>query len=895
VLSKLETFAKLGYEDALKQYPEDLNHRLKWLGIFNRPHRTPGKFMTRLRLPNGIVTSAQLRYFASVISKYDRSVGVADITTRQNIELRGLVLEDIPELIRGLRDVGVCNFQTGLDNIRNVVGSPVAGIDPQEMFDTRQLCREIDDLITGQGNGNPEFSNLPRKFNICVSGGRDDYAHTDINDIGFRPVLKDGVLGFNVVVGGYMGSVRIMGAIPLDAWVQRSEVVPLCRAILRLYRDNGSREDRKKLRMMYLIEDLGLDKFRAEVERYLGRSLERAATVEDSSWQRRDLHGVHPQKQPGLNWVGINIPVGRLHREDLTDLASLADRYSSGELRLTVEQNAIFPNVPSSKVHDLLNEPLLRRFTSSPGRLMRNLVSCTGAQFCGNGLYETKNRAMKMARDLESELDIPNDIRINWTGCPNSCAQAQLGEIGILGSGAVKDGKPVEGVDIYLGGRVGEHAKFGQLHKSSVATDDLKDVLMELLITEFGATLTPKGMSRMMVDLMKKSATTVVVESSQPKKKGKVVKLSLEEVAKHNTEASCWLAVKGNVYDVTSYIEAHPGGKEIVMAHAGTECTEEFKAVHSPGAWTMLELYKIGALNDDFELPSFEEETSSSSPATTTTAAAAPAEATNAQGEPITLFNMRKVSLPLVQKDVISPDTRVFRFALPTSQHRLGLPTGQHILLSGKVDGELVTRAYTPISCDDDLGYVDFVVKVYFANVHPKFPEGGKFTQHLEAIKLGDTIDFQGPTGHIVYWKDGLFTVKGEPHYAKRLGLIAGGSGIAPIMQVVRHILKDPEDETELHVLFANQTEADILLREELDETAAKYPDRLKVWYTLDRPSEGWQYSSGFIDEEMLKAHMPPADKRTYVLMCGPAPMIDYACLPNLHKLGFKSHQCVVY
>ncbi|XP_076450996.1 NADH-cytochrome b5 reductase 2-like isoform X2 [Babylonia areolata] len=261
---------------------------------------------------------------------------------------------------------------------------------------------------------------------------------------------------------------------------------------------------------------------------------------------------------------------------------------------------------------------------------------------------------------------------------------------------------------------------------------------------------------------------------------------------------------------------------------------------------------------------------------------------------PVTLKDPTvKYPLKLVDKEEISQDTRRFRFALPSPEHILGLPVGQHIYLTARIDGSLVIRPYTPVSSDDEKGYVDLVIKVYFKNVHPKFPDGGKMSQYLENMQIGDYMDFRGPNGLLVYDGKGTFKIrpdkKEEPEtkMAKNVGMIAGGTGITPMLQLIRQVFKDPEDNTNLWLIFANQTENDILLRTELEEIQQEHPSRFKLWYTLDRPVAGWKYSSGFINDQMIKEHLPPPGDDTLILMCGPPPMIQFACQPNLDKLGY--------
>jgi len=253
-----------------------------------------------------------------------------------------------------------------------------------------------------------------------------------------------------------------------------------------------------------------------------------------------------------------------------------------------------------------------------------------------------------------------------------------------------------------------------------------------------------------------------------------------------------------------------------------------------------------------------------------------------------------KYALKLIEKIELSHDTRLFRFALPSQEHCLGLPIGQHIYLSARINGSLVVRPYTPTTSDEDLGHMDLVVKIYPANTHPKFPDGGKMTQYLEAMNIGDSIDVRGPSGLLVYKGRGVFDIKEDKKGAskevqvKQVSMIAGGTGITPMLQLVRAVFRDPEDKTNLNLLFANQTEEDILLRNELEEVQKKYPDRFKLWYTVDRPKEGWKYSSGFVNAEMIEKALAPPSGDNLVLLCGPPPMINFACTPNLDKLGYS-------
>lgn len=269
---------------------------------------------------------------------------------------------------------------------------------------------------------------------------------------------------------------------------------------------------------------------------------------------------------------------------------------------------------------------------------------------------------------------------------------------------------------------------------------------------------------------------------------------------------------------------------------------------------------------------------------------------------PVTLIDPTiKYPLKLVDKEKVSHDTRRFRFQLPSPDHILGLPVGQHIYLTAKKDGDLIIRPYTPVSSDDDKGYMDLVIKVYFKNVHPKFPDGGKMSQYLENMSVGDYIDVRGPNGLLVYEGKGLFSIrpdkKSPPKQRKytKVGLIAGGTGITPMLQIIRHVFKDPSDKTQLSLLFANQSESDILLRPELDDLAAEHRDKFHLWYTVDRPTEGWSYSKGFIDSTMIQEHLPPPGDDVLIAICGPPPMVQFACNPALDKLGYAPQSRFVF
>jgi ferredoxin-nitrite reductase len=311
-------------------------------------------------------------------------------------------------------------------------------------------------------------------------------------------------MGFNVVLGGYMSIKRVAESIDSGMWIKadRESVVTLSEAILRIFRDESERKDRQKARLIWLVEKYGVEGFKDAVVKEV-ESYNRGVKIYDQqprpadTFERRDLLGVHPQKQTGKVRVGILVPTGRLSPNECRQLADLAEKYSGGELRLTVEQNVLLPNVYEADVDDMLAEPCLKgdsRFKVNPGFIEGNVVSCTGAQFCGLALIETKNNAEELGRKLESLVTVDRPIRIHWTGCPNSCGQVQAADIGIMGGPARKEinGKKmaVPGCKIFVGGRIGEDAHLSmEPVKSGIPLDDedLIPALVDILKTEFGA------------------------------------------------------------------------------------------------------------------------------------------------------------------------------------------------------------------------------------------------------------------------------------------------------------------------------------------------------------------------------------------------------------------------
>jgi ferredoxin-nitrite reductase len=467
-------FAELGWE----AIPKDDVERLKWWGIFLRRQSEgePGFFMVRIRIPNGIATAAQVRTIAAVIR--ERGRGIADITTRQQVQMRWIRIEDVPDILERLRAVGLVTLQTGMDNVRNVVGCPLAGLIATELLNAAPVVRKFTALFVG----NRAFTNLPRKFNVMITGCRENCTHAETQDLALVPASRDGVAGFNVLVGGKIGSGGYRIATPLDVFVTPEEAPALCAAIVLIFRDYGPREARNKARLAFLLDDWGVTRFRQVLEDRMGYRLTPAGRDERKP-TATDHIGVTPQKQPGRSAVGLLVPVGRLQAEHLEELARLAEVYGDGEVRFTTGQNVIIPHVPDEKREALLAEPLLRELRPDPPPLLRGLVSCTGTDYCNLALIDTKRRALGIARRLQEKIQRP--VTVHWSGCPAGCGNHPVADIGLLGKKIRHNGQVVEGVDVFVGGSSGPQANLALKVLEDVPCDELEGVL-EVLI-RYGA------------------------------------------------------------------------------------------------------------------------------------------------------------------------------------------------------------------------------------------------------------------------------------------------------------------------------------------------------------------------------------------------------------------------
>jgi len=452
--------------------------RLKWYGLFLR-NPTPGFFMIRVRIPGGRTGSYQLRALADIAGTCGN--GVLDLTTRQQVQLRQIRIEDVPAVFAKMEEVGLTSLQTGMDNVRGVMTCPVAGLSPEEVSDATQLVRALTEEILG----NRDYSNLPRKFNVAVTGCPDNCVHMETQDLALVPACHDDAhgkrIGYNVLAGGKLGSGGYRIATPLDIFVTEHDALDVSRAIIHLFREHGSRENRTQARLAFLLDEWGEDRFRQEVETRVGKTLSRAGIDARKAVEKSHV-GIYRQKQPGMNYVGLNVLVGRIKYDDLTRIAALAEKYGTGEIRISPAQALIIPNVVDRKIGDLDREPLVKQFAYNPSPVYKGLVSCVGSDYCNLAVIETKGRAVETAKALEARLGSTlKPITMHWSGCPAACGNHLVADIGLLGKKAKIDGKVVDAVDVYVGGRSGPDSKLAVKIMEDVPCDKLPMVLEGLV------------------------------------------------------------------------------------------------------------------------------------------------------------------------------------------------------------------------------------------------------------------------------------------------------------------------------------------------------------------------------------------------------------------------------
>ena len=535
VRQKIIEFAESGWSSIPTEERDMWFSRFKFWGVF---HQRPGQesyFMMRLANTNGALTAEQLRvigdvadeYAAGPVSNPEFGDTWIDFTTRQSIQLHWLKLEDVPAIWERLEAVGLSSRSSGGDTMRNISGCPVAGRDKHEFVDAQPVLDEI----TTKLRADDDLANMPRKFNISVTGCREGCAQDSINGIGLEPARKriDGeqTRGFNVRVGGGLGGREPRKARSLDVFVRPEDAYAVVRGFVELYFEHGDRENRQKNRSRFFVDDWGTAKIRERLqESYVdwelldeGENLRDEYTYNAGRAPEEGNHdhiGVHEQAD-GDYYVGLSVPIGRLTASETVQLADLADEYGSGAMRLTRRQNPLILDIPESNLDSVLESEILEIHSPEPSVFTRGAMACTGSEFCSLALTETKARMAVMLRWLQSNVDMPDDVeqvKIHYSGCTADCGQAMTADIGFHGMRARKDGEVVEALDVGVGGGIGDNPSFVEWIRQRVPADEVPGLVKNLL-TAFAETRTEDQTFRQWVGATAKDDLVEIAEPEE--------------------------------------------------------------------------------------------------------------------------------------------------------------------------------------------------------------------------------------------------------------------------------------------------------------------------------------------------------------------------------------------
>lgn len=478
VIHDIYRYAQTGFSTIT----DDDFDRMKWYGVYRQKPKDGGYFMMRLRLPGGQITGAQAIKISELSDRFAH--GFCDITTRMTIQYHWLKIEDIPTIFSEMDAAGIATAGACGDIPRNVVGCPVAGLDPEEIIDATDVVHEVDNGVVN----NKAFSNLPRKYKISVAGCCINCAQPDINDVGVfglkRTVNGQEERGYGIMIGGGLSSSPHLAKI-LPFFLKPEQVWPVTQAVTEVFRDEGYRLKRNRARFKFLVADWGVERMTDEVEKRLNFKPDRHTEFPTIRDQETDHIGIHKQKQGDLYWVGICFIGGRIRNSNLAKLGQLAQKYCApgqDAIRLTNKQNLLLINIPEANLPALKAELDDLGLDYNPSNFRKGCVSCTGIEFCNLAVAETKNRMIDLVNQLETQSGwYKNKIRIHFSGCPSSCGQHQIGDIGFRGARTKVNGEMVDAYDAFIGGRLGHNRRFNELLKGKIIAKDVHLFIDKLL------------------------------------------------------------------------------------------------------------------------------------------------------------------------------------------------------------------------------------------------------------------------------------------------------------------------------------------------------------------------------------------------------------------------------
>jgi ferredoxin-nitrite reductase len=880
----LEGYAQAG--TAMATIAEADLERLKWYGIFYRKRVEDGRYMIRVRIPGCELTAHQARALAAAARV---GYSILDVTTRGNVQIQGFHVADLPSVLDLLGDSGLTTLQTGHDNVRNVMTHPWAGLDPAELVDVRPLCRRLTDVFLGDR----VLADLPRKFNVAVDGRAVPAPHCWTQDTSFvagrRP---DGSVAYHWLLAGTQGqNPRLAWKLPV--WVDEDEAPEVLRQALLVFRAEGSREKRDRSRLRYLIESVGPDGFRARVEDRLGYQLENNPSAVPHGDQSEDFLGWFAQKQPGLWSLGVSVPLGRMTHEQLDGLAGVAEEYGDGTLRTAYDQGIVVPNIRASQKAEAVQALNGAGLEHEADTLTRNIIACTGRQFCNIAVSETKGHAFALIERLRERGVKLAGIKINMSGCPSSCAQTYLGDIGLKGVRVRRPSGTCDGFDVLVGGGVQGAVELAVPFRKGVDLDQLPEVIDHLVGTYHRARRPGESFSRfwrarLASDHSPDAASahefhpeTWVCEGCGYRHSGEdapvfcprcarlrknFYRLGAEAPAPVTTAQEQARADGFRDVGASSQLErdgrlaALLDGRELAIFRVGADvrCVDAI-CPHEGGplaqgdidgdvvrcpwhGWAFHTADGRAADGNGCSLRSYPVKVEAGRVLVAFTADAI---------EPAPRDDAREVALRVVAVVDETPDTKTVRLDNAGGQLPAHRP-GQHIKVCVPGPGGPTWRSFTVSSAPTRPTVVELTVKKNTTGI---------VSPAIHTLQTGDMLTVRGPQGRFYFDPDAHH----EP-----MVLAVAGSGITPAMSILRTI-RDRQLDMPVTLLYGSRTRADVIFARELDELRLRLA-RLRLVLALSRPDPDWTGETGWVDRSLFERHVPDPTLARFFL-CGPGDM----------------------
>ena len=895
--------------------------RMKWHGVFYRKRDTPGSYMLRIRLPGCELSSRQAKEIAYIA--YELGYGIVDITTRASLQIQGLTIDDVPNAMARLEACGLTTRQTGHDNVRNVFGHPLAGVDPDELIDTRSLCREITELFVDSR----VYSDLPRKFNIAVNGRARHGSHYWSQDLSFLACdTPDQGVMFQVLIGGTQGQNPRL-ATHLPVLVAPEEVVDVSRAMLDLFRAQGTREKRGQARFRYLVERIGV----GGVLEYLDESLIFPLRPYHSEPQPPsgydELVGWFRQNDRNLWSMGLCVPVGRMSWQQLEGLARLGKKWGDGSLRVTHEQDILVTGIRSGSKDTAATQAAALGLSVHADSLARNTVACTGKQFCNIAVTETKGQMLKLVDRLRQRALMLHGIRIHMSGCPSSCAQHFTADIGLKGVRVRRILGTREGFDVYLGGGVAGQVHLGIPYRLGVDADQLPQ-LIEEVIQEYYQThhagqtfssywrdklvkaeaakvgdgeYTPPtwvcegcdyhhlsqdppvycpscaGLRRLFArieDSYEDEADPTAARGAPPARTDGFVFAAKDEQLSSDEGLTVELA--GNEYALFRM-----DGKVVAMdnacPHEGAPLAQgsiEDGTVTCPWhGWTFNACTGCSIEPAGNDVKNYET-TVEDGNIYIKVGAAGPltddaARSGDTTPKPTRLPKAVTGELRVIGVIKETPDTKTFRLSNENeaneneaNENRANensvMPAhlcGQFANVAIQSADQEVWRSFTISSSPTATEHLDLTIKLN--------PEGFVSRTLHDHVKPGDTIKIKGPQGGFFF----------DPvRHIEPLVLISAGSGITPMMSILRHLAATDSDQS-CTFIHGARSERDIIFSSECEELAGRMKN-VQYHVHLTKPSSEWRGPTGRVDFSSVTEAVDAVVDARYFL-CGPGEFMD--------------------